>query len=262
MASSNPRRRSSDKAAALAAAAQVVAGQGAAAQPQVESVAVGTPAQAPVAAPIPVAFGADGSPLFSCDLALIVAETQKPLTATSGFIYTVPAAIQFLVESGDVEINPSVVHPSGMLGTRATAQGISKMTQAQTQTAPQTQAAAPAAAPAAPKVEFEIETGVALPAIKRNSIGHGNTKYPFDKLEIGQSFFVPGGSVKKLASTVASANDRYSEEVPGQTRTNRKGKTVPVTKSLRRFVVRNDTKDGVAGARIGRVELKDEQPAQ
>lgn len=221
---STPRRRASDKAPA--APAPVI-----------------TDAAASVGTPQPVAYDASGAPMAEISLAAIVA-----LTVAGGFAYTDAATHQPLIASGDVEINTAVVHASGMIGTRATAQAIAKMSEPQTQTAPAT-------APAAAKPSFEIETGVALPAVKRNVLGHGNTKYPFDKLEIGQSFFVPGGSVKALASTVASANARFSEEVPGQNRVNRKGKTVPVTNPLRKFVVRNDTKEGVSGARIGRVAL-------
>lgn len=70
---------------------------------------------------------------------------------------------------------------------------------------------------------YAIVTGAALPVSKRGG-GRGGapTQYPFDSLEIGQSFFVPVSEkhenpVKTLGSTVSSANLRFSEET-GATR--------------------------------------------
>lgn len=69
-----------------------------------------------------------------------------------------------------------------------------------------------------PMTSFEIMSGVELPASKRGGRGGGApSKYPFDQLEVGQSFFVAVTStmpdpVKKLGSTVSSANHRYAKE--------------------------------------------------
>lgn len=105
--------------------------------------------------------------------------------------------------------------------------------------------------------KFEIEANVPLPTKTR---GTRKSAFPFDALEIGQSFFVPnenfksGDAAKSLASTVNNANKQHSEPT-GEVRTNRKGNEVPATKQLRQFIVRADSKDGVAGARVFRVEL-------
>lgn len=104
---------------------------------------------------------------------------------------------------------------------------------------------------------YEIEDSVAVPKSSRRT---RTSAFPFDKLEVGQSFFVAATEArpdpaKSLASTVNGANARFSEVVEGETRTNRKGNSVAVTKQLRKFIVRQDTKDGVAGARVFRVEL-------
>lgn len=65
--------------------------------------------------------------------------------------------------------------------------------------------------------QFVIETGVELPAIKRG--GDRSQIYPFDQLEIGQSFFVPNTETmpnagKTLASTVSSATRRHKASTP------------------------------------------------
>jgi hypothetical protein len=76
---------------------------------------------------------------------------------------------------------------------------------------------------------FTLITGAVLPASQRGNRGGGApTKYPFDGMEPGQSFFVPSSPtydpVKKLQSTVSSANARYAVdtgEVIERTRTKR-----------------------------------------
>lgn len=67
---------------------------------------------------------------------------------------------------------------------------------------------------------FAIETGIVLPKSKRGGGGGGApTKYPFETMEVGSSFFVAntdvnkGDAVKTLASAAGSANQRYSEDV-------------------------------------------------
>jgi len=66
---------------------------------------------------------------------------------------------------------------------------------------------------------YEVFTGAVLPLSKRGGGGGGAPiKYPFDKLEIGASFFVPISDkipdpAKTLASTVSSANVRFAEVV-------------------------------------------------
>lgn len=219
-------------------------------------------AAAPVAA-APQGFGADGAtPLVSVTLEMIVAATLA-----GSFLYAAASVADPLAVSGDVEINPSM-SANGMHAVRATPQGIAKMTT----TAPATEttaqdAPAPAAAPAA-AAAFEVFEAFELPKAQRQP-GHGNTKYPFDTLPVGGAFFVPGGSVKKLASTVASANARYSEVIKDEagnvlTRVNRKKKTVPQTRQLRVFKVRNGKhpKTEEIGAFIGRVPVTAETQAE
>jgi len=111
--------------------------------------------------------------------------------------------------------------------------------------------------------KYEIITGAVLPPSKRGNRGGGApTQYPFDALEVGQTFFVSNddkpNAVKKLGSTVSSANARYAEPT-GETKTvmrTKRGpgnkavkdlhtgenvkeqKSVPVKKATRKFTIR------------------------
>jgi hypothetical protein len=63
---------------------------------------------------------------------------------------------------------------------------------------------------------YAIIDDAELPPIKRGGGGGGApTKYPFDQLEVGKSFFVPATAklpnpLKTLGSTISSANHRYA----------------------------------------------------
>lgn len=49
---------------------------------------------------------------------------------------------------------------------------------------------------------FPIESGIPIPEATRNA------KYPWSSLEVGDSFFVPGKTVKTFASQVATAQKK------------------------------------------------------
>ncbi|HNA21767.1 MAG TPA: hypothetical protein PLN40_10200 [Agitococcus sp.] len=144
--------------------------------------------------------------------------------------------------------------------------------------------------PVVSDAKYAVISNAVLPASKRGG-GKGGAPvvYPFDSLEIGQSFFVPVSDkhkdpVKTLGSTVSSANMRYAidtGETKTVTRTKRGEKNravldengekvketveVPVYKYTRRFSIRpveagKTYGNWVApanGALIARVELKD-----
>lgn len=168
-------------------------------------------------------------------------------TKAASFVFTSEGERGTLVSEGLIEVNAGVVDPSNAakIATRATPAGIS-MIDGQA-------AAAPAPAASEKKSDFEIESGIELPAVAGR--GRTGSTYPFDKLEVGQSFFVEKPA-KALASTVSSAIARFAVDVPGQTRTNRKGKQVQTTKPTRVFVVRSAKKTvngaEVSGSRIFR----------
>lgn len=162
-------------------------------------------------------------------------------TEAGSFVYTHPEAHAKALEAGLIEVNPSMSNDAGELATRATQKGIESMSQT-----------SPASATAS-KPQFAIDDGIPLAAVVGR--GRGGETYPFDQLQPGQSFFVPNSAerpnvAKSLASTVSSATRRYAEEVPGETRTDRKGNTVPKLKETRKFVVR--AVEG--GARIWRTQ--------
>lgn len=99
------------------------------------------------------------------------------------------------------------------------------------------------------EVKYKIEEGF----VKTKNARKANAKYPFHALEVGQSFFVPGKEVAKMAGTVASANKRHAEVVEGEVRVNKKGVEVPVTKQIKKFAVNAAEKNGVKGVHIGRI---------
>ncbi len=165
------------------------------------------------------------------------------VAAGANGLYTTPEVHGPLVEAGMVELNPAGPNEAGETLTRATQKGIESMN-TPTNTAPATVAAA---APSS----FAIEDGIAMPTASGR--GRGGNVYPFDALNVGQSFFVPNtedkpNAAKSLASTVSSATARYAEVVEGQFKTNKKGEQVPVTRETRKFVVRSVE----GGARVWR----------
>lgn len=123
---------------------------------------------------------------------------------------------------------------------------------------------APAATAEVEAPKFDVIDGLVLPPSKRGNAKGGGAPivYPFDKMEIGQSFFVPNSAkypdaFKKLGSTVSSANMRYAEktgETKSVTRTKRgegnkalldasgnkikETVTVDVMKATRKFTIR------------------------
>ena len=175
-----------------------------------------------------------------------------------GIMYTQANEHTGLVAAGLVEINTGMVNEGGAIATRPTAAGLAAVNAGGSDGS--------AAAPAAPaaKPTFEIVNAVPPPVSGRGR-GTGTEMYPFDKLQVGQAFFVPATAdkpnpAKSLASTVSSAIKRYAELIPGQTRKNKKGEDVPATKATRKFEVRSRTAeqeaaDGFApqaGARVYR----------
>lgn len=149
--------------------------------------------------------------------------------SAEGFVYAVPAAVAPFVAAGLVETNETIKDEHGNIAVRLKTE--TKEPEAMTNETS-----------AAPSSAFAIEDGVPLPA--GSGRGRTGTTYPFDALNVGQSFFVPNSedkpnAAKSLASTVSSATARYAQPSPdGATKTNKKGETVPVMVETRKFVVR------------------------
>lgn len=101
-----------------------------------------------------------------------------------------------------IEVNQGMIK-DGKAASRATAAGIEMMN-------------APAPVEASTS-EFALITGAEVPKSKRGG-GRGGapSKYPFEKMEPGQSFFLPKTAerpdpVKSLQSSIAAVNHKYSE---------------------------------------------------
>jgi len=117
--------------------------------------------------------------------------------------------------------------------------------------------------------QFAIDNDVSIPAVTRR--GATASPYPFDEMELGQSFFVPATEAmanpgKSLASTVSSASKRYATE-NGTRLINRRNKEtnemgqveVPKYHYERKFMVRTVEENGVKGARVWRIEPKNDE---
>lgn len=192
-------------------------------------------------------------------LGKIVAATQDEAT---GFVHMSVKSVQILLDAGLVECNNEITDAQGNPAVRATPEGITTMN-----------TPADTAAAEAPASAFAIDTGIPVPTIRR--AGSATSKYPFDDLPIGGSFFVPAtedmpNPGKSLASTVSSASKRYATK--NGTRTiNRKanaeqaaalgvevGTLVPVEVDAydyeRKFIVRSVEENGAAGARVWRID--------
>jgi hypothetical protein len=181
------------------------------------------------------------------------------LDATKGFLYTSAAVHTPLAEAGLVEVNPTMANDAGELATRATQKGIDSVSKnGENQTS---ETNGETAKTEKVKTMFQLEDNVALPSISgrgRTGRGRTGTTYPFEAMAVGQSFFVANSedkpnAAKSLASTVSSANARYAvPSADGATKTNKRGKTVPVMVETRKFVVRSVEENGVKGARVWR----------
>jgi hypothetical protein len=167
-------------------------------------------------------------------------------TKAGSFVSLALAIATILVELGLAEVNPNGPNAEGNIDTRATVAGIEFVDGKPV---------------AEEKPGFVLETGIVPPAAKRTGRA-ASSLYPFDKMEAGQSFFVPATEAKpepakSLASTVSSATARFAELVTNEDgspkmKINRKKKEVQETKNTRVFIVREVEENGVKGARVFR----------
>lgn len=109
---------------------------------------------------------------------------------------------------------------------------------------------------------FKITKGIELPAIRRRVGEATGSRYPFDTMEVGDSFHVPKSEdmpnpAKSLASSVTAANRRFSTKAEGTHKTP-KGNEIQNYTYVRNYTIRAVTKangdpDG-DGARIWRTK--------
>lgn len=158
-------------------------------------------------------------------------KTQKALLevileqlSTGPFTFASPADVQPFVDAGLLIADPNGPNAEGLVAVALPVQAAGEPVS--DTSAKDVECAKPIAS------DYVIEDGIPVPARKRS--GGMTEVYPFSKLTIGQSFFVynPG---KTLSGTVSTATRRYSVVSETETRTNRKGKIVPVLTPTRTF---------------------------
>ena len=201
-----------------------------------------------------------GKKTAAAETAIVTIGLAEIVAAGANGIYTSLAVHGPLVEAGLVEINPAMVNEAGEIATRATQKGIESLDNgngvADNATSETKTATAETGTTEKVKTMFKIEDAIPVPTISGR--GRGGNVYPFDQLEVGQSFFVANdeskpNAAKSLASTVSSATARYAvASEDGATKTNKKGEVVPVMVETRKFVVRSVEENGVKGARVWR----------
>ena len=192
--------------------------------------------------------------------AVVVIGLAEIVAAGANGMFVPESVYAPLVEAGLVEINPSMTDDNGNVATRATQAGIESLDNGETignnSTSEATSATAETGKTEKVKTMFKIEDSIPVPTISGR--GRGGNVYPFDQLEVGQSFFVANSedkpnAAKSLASTVSSATARYAvASEDGATKTNKKGEVAPVMVETRKFVVRSVEENGVKGARVWR----------
>lgn len=198
----------------------------------------------------------------------IVNSTKGP--AGGGYAPLADAQKVLKAEPTFITINEQLKDPSGNVFISATAAGIAAIDGAGVAVSappvvPPNAVPQAGAVPSVGTSKFSLEKGIGIPATKRGGM-KGET-YPFSAMEVGDSFFVPATEkrpdpAKALGSTLSSAALRFATKVVGQTRTNKKGREVPVYTFSRKFKVRpvaavaatDTTPAQPAGARIWRVE--------
>ena len=119
----------------------------------------------------------------------IVAGNQSEI----GYIFTDAFTTDFLIELGFAEINSEIKDAEGNVATRATQYGISYVKGLEVSITPSVEGETPKGEvkmTTEATAEFVIEAGIEVPKIKRTG-AIGNSKYPFGKLEVGQSFLIP-----------------------------------------------------------------------
>ena len=127
-----------------------------------------------------------------------------------------------LVQAGLVEVNTEILDNDGNAAVRLTEKGKAMINGGESASTENVESASTENVESGAK--YAVITGAVLPASKRKGGGGGApVVYPFDSLEIGQSFFVPVSEkhkdpVKTLGSTVSSANMRYAVDT-GETKT-------------------------------------------
>lgn len=173
----------------------------------------------------------------------VLLEELQEATRNGGFLYVDELHAQPLVDAGLAEVNTDDAMRNE-LGQRPTRAILPQEQPEQPQQSEQKEVRT--------MTNFAIEKNVPLPTTSAAGRGRGSL-YPFDDLEVGDSFFVPqeNGKPESMSSTVAGARRRFAEQT-GQMTTNRKGEEVPELRVTRNFVYKLVEENGVTGFRVWR----------
>lgn len=149
--------------------------------------------------------------LTKADTALLGTIVAAMANADAPFHMATPAEVKNLLDNDMVEVNNEITD-GDKVAVRATEKG-------------QAEAPAPSTnegntnvtdtnTAAADKPSFDLIEGAVLP---EGRAPRSSSVYPFDTMNVGQSFFVPAtddkpNPAKSLASTISSANKRFSKE--------------------------------------------------
>lgn len=182
-------------------------------------------------------------------------QLQKATVAGS-FLFLAQAQYEEMLSLGYVEVNysqPNVL--DNTLPVRMTALGLEYAKSLVTDVVNKPSEENMTEVAATQNEVFVIETGIPLIETRKLRVA-GESKYHFDKLEVGQSFFVPNteqrkDAVKTMVSAALAAQKRYATKTEQQ-KTLKSGKVVNVLEYTRKFVVKAAEKDGVQGARVWR----------
>jgi hypothetical protein len=162
-------------------------------------------------------------------------------------------------------VNPTITDPSGKIAARATAKLLESNAAGAGATVRELQLLRLFETDSAPANVFVLESGIPLPPAAKG--GRRDEQYPFSKMGVGQSFFVPVTAKypkpwETFGSTVSSATRRFATEHPTDKKKNRKGVEVPVLVATRKFTLRqvtagqkyaNGFEEKAGGARVYRI---------
>lgn len=149
--------------------------------------------------------------LTAGDKSLLATIIAAMANADAPFHMATPAEVKNLVDNGMVETNNEITD-GDKVAVRATEKGQAEAPAPSTNegntNVTDTNTAANAASP------FAIIEGAVLP---EGRAPRSSSVYPFETMGVGQSFFVPAtedkpNPAKSLASTISSANKRFSKD--------------------------------------------------
>lgn len=149
--------------------------------------------------------------LTAGDKSLLATIIAAMANADAPFHMATPTEIKNLLDNGMVETNNEITD-GDKVAVRATEKGQAEAPAPSNNEGSKTMTDTNTAA--APASSFALIEGAVLP---EGRAPRSSSVYPFETMNVGQSFFVPAtedkpNPAKSLASTISSANKRFSKE--------------------------------------------------